>query len=100
MPRSAHPSATIVGFGTAKHEETGEDGNALVARHGERAPHNDPHKLTKAAGPLARRRSRLGRLQLHAGTAAAPRSLRITRQSRRLPCRSVVGMVGGLCSLE
>jgi len=38
---------------------------------------NDPHKLTKAAGPLARRRSRLGRLQLHArGTSAAVRSRR------------------------
>jgi len=38
-------------------------------------PPNDPHKLTKAAGPLARRPSRLGRLELHArGTSAAVRS--------------------------
>src|SRR5947207_9282819 len=36
---------------------------------------NYAHKLTKAAGPLARRPSRLGRLELHArGTAAAVRS--------------------------
>src|ERR1043166_304285 len=36
---------------------------------------NEPHKLTKAAGLLARRRSRLGRLQLRArGTSAALRS--------------------------
>ena len=42
-----------------------------------RTPSNDPHKLTKAADPLARRRSRLGRLQLHArGTSAAVRSCR------------------------
>jgi len=32
---------------------------------------NDPHKLTKAAGLQARRRSRLGRLQLHAGVTSA-----------------------------
>src|ERR1043165_318924 len=38
-------------------------------------PANYPHKLTKAAGPLARRRSRLGRLQLHVRvTSAAVRS--------------------------
>jgi len=51
MPRSAHPSATIFGFGTAKHEEPREGGTALVDRREERAPHNDPHKLTKAAEP-------------------------------------------------
>ena len=37
---------------------------------------NYPHKLTKAAGPLARRPSRLGRLELHGGTPAAVRSCR------------------------
>jgi hypothetical protein len=47
---------------------------------------NCPHKLTKAAGPLARRPSRLGRLELHArGTSAASSllPLRVGRGSRR-----------------
>src|SRR5205823_3732519 len=61
---------------------------------------NYPHKLTKAAGPLARRPSRLGRLELHGGMAAAHRSLRIFRQSRRPPRRGEAGMRGGFCSLE
>ena len=46
----------------------------------------------QAADPLARRPSRRGRLELHGGTPAARRSLRIFRQSRRLPCRGEAGM--------
>ena len=61
---------------------------------------NDPHKLTKAAGLRARRRSRLGRLQLRGVTPAARRSVRITRQSRRLLFRCEVGMVGGFLRLR
>src|SRR5207248_6743007 len=59
-----------------------------------------PTTLTscQAADPLARRPSRRGRLELHGGTPAAHRSLRITRQSRRLPCRSLVGMWGRLAA--
>ena len=52
---------------------------------------NYAHKLTKAAGPLARRPGRLGRLELHGGMVAAHRSLRIFRQSRRPPCRGEAG---------
>src|SRR4029079_12966879 len=46
MPRSAHPSATIFGFGMAKHEER-EGRNRSCASARECAPHNDPHKLPK-----------------------------------------------------
>jgi hypothetical protein len=51
---------------------------------------NCPHKLTKTAGPLARRPSRLGRLELHArGTSAASSllPLRVSRGSRRAASR-------------
>jgi len=51
-------------------------------------PPNCPHKLTKAAGPLARRRSRLGRLRTarrHGGRTSLPPK---SRQSRRPPRRS------------
>jgi hypothetical protein len=47
---------------------------------------NCPHKLTKAAGPLARRRSRLGRLRTartrHVGCSSLL-PLRVGRGSRR-----------------
>jgi hypothetical protein len=55
-----------------------------------RMPSNCPHKLTKAAGPLARRRSRLGGSELRArGTSAAILllPLRVGRGSRRAASR-------------
>src|ERR1051325_7601359 len=76
-------------------------GNALVNRREERAPHNDPHKLTKAAEPWL-------------GGGAAVGGSNCTPASRRLPGRScplvlvaaaavpllTAGTEGGLCSLE
>jgi len=61
---------------------------------------NDAHKLPKSRRALARRRSRLGRLQLLGVTPAAHRSLRGKHQSRRLPFRSEAGMVGGFLQLR
>jgi hypothetical protein len=62
---------------------------------------NDPHKLTKAAGPLARRRSRLGRLRTartrHVGCSSLL-PLRVSRGSRR--AAPGAGVVGGFCRLE
>src|ERR1043165_1676669 len=61
---------------------------------------NCPHKLTKTAGPLARRRSRLGRLRTarrHGSRTSLPPML---VQSRRPPRRSEPLAEGGFCSLE
>src|ERR1043165_2630503 len=63
-------------------------------------PANNPHKLTKTAGPLARRRSRLGRLRTarrHGGRTSLPPML---VQSRRPPRRGEPRTEGGFCSLE
>ena len=54
----------------------------------------------QAAGPLARRPSRLGRLELHGGMAAAPRSLRTLVVSRG-GCPAAAGLAReAACSLE
>ena len=61
---------------------------------------NIPHKLTKAADPVARRRSRLGRLQTarrHGGRTSLPPML---VQSRRPPRRSDAGTEGGFLQLR
>jgi hypothetical protein len=62
---------------------------------------NYPHKLTKTADPLARRRSRLGRLELHARvTSAAVRSRRCVLVAAAAAPLSGAGTGGGFCSLE
>jgi len=63
-------------------------------------PPNDPHKLTKAAEPWLGGGAASGGSKLHGGMAAAHRSLRGKRQSRRPPCRGEAGAEGGFCSLE
>ena len=61
---------------------------------------NCPHKQTKTADPLGRRRSRLGRLRTarrHGGRTSLPPML---VQSRRPPRRGEPRTEGGFCSLE
>ena len=73
-------------------------GNALVDWRGERAPHNDPHKLTKPPSVGSAAEPPSGGSELHCVMAAAQRSLRIPRQSRQPPFRPEAGMVGGFAA--
>jgi len=63
-------------------------------------PPNYPHKLTKAAERWLGGGAASGGSELHGVTPAALRSLRITRQSRRLPCRSAARRLRRLLQLR
>jgi hypothetical protein len=97
MPRSAHPSATIFGFGTAKHGNRRRQERSRQSARG-----TGPAQLRSQAAKAAERwlggGAAFGRLQLHGVMVAAHRSLRGKRQSRQPPCRSEAGMVGGFAA--
>jgi hypothetical protein len=67
-----------------------------ISRYQTRA--NYPHKLTKPPGPGPAAEAASGGSELHGGMAAAHRSLRIPRQSRRPPCRGEAGTWGGFAA--
>src|ERR1051325_7099738 len=99
MPRSAHPSAIVFGFGTAKHEERGKS-ESFLSIGAEVCPAQRSSQAAKAAERWLGGGAAFGRLQLHGVMVAAHRSLRIIRQSRQPPFRCEAGTGRTLCSLE
>src|ERR1051325_8271476 len=99
MLRSAHPSATIFGFGTAKARGTGKVGIVLVDRHGS-VPRTTILTSCQAGRAWAGRRSRLRAAptaRRHGGcTSLAPNLTSVAAAT--IPSEAGTGR--RLCSLE